>query len=252
MNLNSAFDIIITSMALGVRFIPIISISEVFGGKYVPLLVRSSLIGILGFFRYFYLSDTSLLDGFSLGFLLSEFFCGFIISLPYILLVKFIINTTSTLENLFGGMGILNSQGIFDERGSAFEMLFEMIIISIILTYGVHLDILKLIMNFSYIDLNTLNVSEITNKLLINFNILSKNAIGYFLPIIIMAFSSLLLMAFSDILGTNLNFSFNTYLVNSILILVGIIFFLKNIADNISIDILRIRNLANLITGLIN
>ncbi|MGB9599513.1 MAG: hypothetical protein ACP5KG_08355 [Myxococcota bacterium] len=252
MNFSELFQIIIISATLGVRFIPIISISEVFGGKYVPMLVRSSLIGILGFFRYLILPVSSIPDGFDIRFVLSEFFIGYIISLPFILLVKFIISSASTIENLFGSMGVLNSQGIFDERGSALEMIFEMIVISLIFLSGAHLNILSLILKFSIHDLSYLRIQEVVFHLLSNFNILSKNCIGYFLPILLLALSALLLMAFSDMLGTNLNLSSCTFILNAILIFGGIVFLLKNIVNLIGIDIARVSNLTDLIAGLLN
>lgn len=250
MNINEIFNIMITSLALGVRFIPIISISELFGGRFTPLYVKSSLVAILGFFRFSTASHNEINYGFSIPFIITEFFFGFMIALPFILMTKLIISSSSTIENLFGSMGILNSQGIFDDRSSALEILFEMLVILLIFIPGTHLFILKLLLLPHPFTLTNTGIEEIVFKIISDFNIISKNASGYFFPLFIAAFSSVIVLSLADLLGTNLNLSSQSFLLNSMIIIAGILFFIDKICTLLKIDISRIQNLSSYISDI--
>ncbi|MCX7958112.1 MAG: hypothetical protein N3B13_03615, partial [Deltaproteobacteria bacterium] len=184
MNTGELFGIIITSVLMGVRFIPAISLSELFGGRFTPFIVKSSLVAILGFFRYFISARQDLVSVFEISYLISEFGLGLILASPFILLSKYLISLSSVAESLFGGLGVLNSQGIFDERNSALEMFFEMIIIMLIFISDSHLLLLKLLFGSHNLSLSDDAFRRIIHEVIICFNSLSKNSIGYFAPVI--------------------------------------------------------------------
>lgn len=245
--LNQIFDIIITSLCAGVRFIPLVCISELFGGRYTPLPVKSSLIALLGFYRYFIVDRTLLPYGFNIKFVFTEFVTGYLITAPFILLTKFIINSSSTIENLFGNMSPLNSQGIFDERGSSLEMIFEMIVITIIFVSGVHIFLLKLLMEHRGLNLDNQVFYQITITIIKHLSILSRDTILYFAPLVILSIATILILAFSDTIDRSLNLSSSGILINSIIILVGIILLLKNICSLLQADIFRIAGVSRTI-----
>ncbi len=251
-NISEVAGIMIVSLSLGVRFVPVISLSELLGGRFTPLMVKSSLVAILGFFRYFTSDRSFICQSIDIGFIVSEFLLGFLIAAPFIILTKFIINSSSVVENLFGSMGVLNSQGIFDERSSVLEMIFEMIVILIIFSSDSHLFLLKLLLGTTDLSFGQEIIRQMTYGIISNLNLISKNGLGYFGPVIFIALSLTVIFAFADLTGGNLNISSNTLFINTIVIIGGIIIMLKKICLYIQIDIFRIRNLAETIQNLFN
>ncbi|MEM3609621.1 MAG: flagellar biosynthetic protein FliR [Candidatus Anstonellales archaeon] len=252
MNISDIFTIIITSLFFGVRFIPVISISDLFGGKFTPLIVRSSLIALLGFFRYFVANGEELNSTFGIFFILKEFLWGFIISSPFIILLKSIINSTSLVENLFGNVGSLNAQGVFDERSSPFETIFEMIVILLIFSTDTHLFLLNVLLNSYDPFIGGDIIKQITLDILKYFNMISKNGIWYFAPVIFVALSSTVILAFADLLGNHFNMSSHNFLLNTIIILIGFILLFNKVCSYLLLDINRIRYLSNLFMSIAN
>ena len=252
MNLEEVVNILIISMSLGVRFIPIISISDLFGGRYVPALVKSSLVGIIGIFRFFIIPEAQRPFAFDLIFVIKEFFIGYILSLPFILLTKYIISSSSIIENVFGSISTLNTQGIFDERNSSLEMIFEMLVISLMFISNIHILVLGILLSSYNIDISFQNISTIIHNLLIDFNIISRNGIGYFFPVFLISFVVVLVLSISDKLGQSLNISANTTLLNTIIIIGGVALFLNKIVVYIGLDIERLAYLTRQILVLLS
>ncbi|MCX7944845.1 MAG: hypothetical protein N2746_10105 [Deltaproteobacteria bacterium] len=246
---NEILGTIIISFVMGIRFIPIIALSDLFGGRFSPFIVKASLIPIFGALRYFSMNKEEIYDSVDLFFLLTEFFFGYLVAIPFIILLKFLINSSSIVENLFGSIGVLNSQGIIDERNSAIEMMFELIVILLVFTSDLHLLVLKLILTPEITNISGSTIKQMTLEIIRNFNLLSKNSIGYFVTMIFISLSITLILGLSDLLVPNFNLSVHSIIFNSIVIVMGVSILLDKICSYFYWDILNIIKLSSVLSN---
>ena len=134
----------LSMLAGGARFLPLIILTPVFGGRSIPAPVRIGLSCALGLLVTGLPDNPGAVRVASASFLAAEMLTGLLIALPVIFAIKGVAIAGQCLDQICGTNAIELLFPGGEDRGAPMAQLAEMTVVLVCLSAGVHLELVRL------------------------------------------------------------------------------------------------------------
>jgi len=134
----------LTSLAGGARFLPLIVLTPIFGGRAVPAPVRIGLACALGLLVTGLPKHPGTAPAPSASFFAAELCTGLLIALPVVFAIKGVAVVGQCLDQICGTNAIELLFPGGEDRGAPMAQFAEMTVVLACLSAGVHLELVRL------------------------------------------------------------------------------------------------------------